>query len=180
MIIALSGYKGSGKDTLANFFIKRHQFIRHAFADKIKDVCSDILQLDPTDLDDFKRGGVVWNGKEIPGRDIVRGIGMLMRSYDEKQFVSDVDQRIASERSQGHQNFVITDLRFDNEVEWLDNQTDDVLIVFITRPNIGGDNHVSEQLDHIKKVADVTIVNDGTINDLWQKANSILDFINRT
>ena len=38
ILIGLSGKKGSGKDTVAEFLIKHHNFTRIAFADPIKDI----------------------------------------------------------------------------------------------------------------------------------------------
>ena len=36
-VIAVSGWKRSGKDTLAEYLIKNHRFTRYGFADKLKD-----------------------------------------------------------------------------------------------------------------------------------------------
>lgn len=41
MIICLSGWKASGKDTVANYLVKYHGFVRIAFADLLKDMVSE-------------------------------------------------------------------------------------------------------------------------------------------
>jgi len=40
-VVMISGWKGSGKDTAAEFLIKEHGFIRIAFADPLKDLVSE-------------------------------------------------------------------------------------------------------------------------------------------
>ena len=37
-IIGLSGYKGSGKDTVADFLCEKYGFIKYGFADPIKEI----------------------------------------------------------------------------------------------------------------------------------------------
>ena len=38
MIIALTGKKGCGKDTIANYLVEKYGFINYGFADPIKEV----------------------------------------------------------------------------------------------------------------------------------------------
>lgn len=45
MIISISGLAGSGKDTIGNILIKKHNFTRIAFADALKSICSTITGL---------------------------------------------------------------------------------------------------------------------------------------
>jgi len=44
-VIAVSGYKGSGKDTVANYLVKEHSFKREAFADKLKNMVADTYKI---------------------------------------------------------------------------------------------------------------------------------------
>ena len=56
MLIAISGRARSGKDTIANVLIKNFGFKRVAFADKLKEICSDVFDL-PLNMfhrDEFK------------------------------------------------------------------------------------------------------------------------------
>lgn len=52
MIIALAGKKGAGKDTAAEGLIDRHKFVRIALADKLKDICSSVFEINRKDMDD--------------------------------------------------------------------------------------------------------------------------------
>lgn len=42
-IIAICGFQGSGKDTLADIFVNKHNFIKFSFASATKDVVSSLL-----------------------------------------------------------------------------------------------------------------------------------------
>jgi hypothetical protein len=55
-VIALSGWKQSGKDTLANYLIENHGFIRYAFADTLKNMVAETYNIprDHCDNVDFK------------------------------------------------------------------------------------------------------------------------------
>ena len=45
MIIGITGYAGSGKDTLADFLIENNQFKKLEFAKKIKEILSDLYDV---------------------------------------------------------------------------------------------------------------------------------------
>lgn len=43
MIVGLLGQAGSGKDTVADFMVKHHGFVKVAFADPLKRICQDVF-----------------------------------------------------------------------------------------------------------------------------------------
>ena len=55
MIIALSGFKGSGKDELASYLVKKYGFTRTSFADPLKDLVASEYEIDRASLDDPER-----------------------------------------------------------------------------------------------------------------------------
>lgn len=55
MLIAISGFKGSGKDTLADFLVKTHDFKRISFADPLKDLVASNFGVSRKDLDDSNK-----------------------------------------------------------------------------------------------------------------------------
>ncbi len=122
MLIGINGIKGSGKD----YFGKIMQSILTSeggnhpiakFADPIRITVESIYgEMTEDQYDEFKRVDHLncTTGKMIPGRDIVRGIGMKMRSYDGgKQFLDFV--KAVSESTAG--TTIVTDLRFGNEFD---------------------------------------------------------------
>lgn len=164
MIIFLCGPKGSGKDTVASKFIELHPtYIRLAFADPIRDFVMDLFDLTTTtEYDDFKRGSLSVNSNCVSGREIVRGIGMKMLSYDTEQFVRYVEEQI----NQSTNNVIVTDTRMDHEfnlVTKLRQTRDDVVLAQIRRPGHEYDGHVTERPPSVP--VDLVINNDGNVND---------------
>lgn len=53
-IVAVSGWKNSGKDMVADYLVREHGFKRVGFADSLKDMVADDYDLDRQSLDDRK------------------------------------------------------------------------------------------------------------------------------
>jgi hypothetical protein len=51
-VFALSGYKGSGKDTVAEYLVQNYNFTRFSFAEVLKDMVADQYGIQRTWLDD--------------------------------------------------------------------------------------------------------------------------------
>lgn len=182
MIIGLHGAKGSGKDQFFNI-LKDHipNVKKVAYADPIKQVICDIFDLNnETDeqYDLFKRTDVRY---QLPGyciswlsgRDIVRSIGLLMRSHDEQQFVDYVESTIEEDPDA---IWCITDVRFENEVESISRLGG--FLVKIKRPGINYDGHITETEIPDNEV-DYIVVNSGTLEDYKQAVMKIFDLIRR-
>lgn len=179
-IVALTGPKGSGKDTVADIICRKFKHAKRvAFADPIKAVVQHIFLLDEIDNYEYDRlkrsklqayGGdheTTW--KSVDGRHVVREIGMLMRSYDTAQFTKYVENEIV--KAMGYTEiFVVTDMRFQNEYEML--KFHGAEIVKIARPNYHYDGHVTERgfEDHL---VDRIIDNNGSLEELEDQVMSI-------
>lgn len=180
-VIALTGPKGSGKDTVGQLikdsFPDSARTI--AFADPIKSVMSHLFALDPTNNDEydkFKRTDLryVLQGHfyaSINGRHLVREIGMLMRSYDEQQFVRYVEEQIKVHPTK---LWVVTDLRFHNELESM--RALGAKIIKVERDGYDYDGHVTETGFDDSEV-DIVINNDGDVETLKQTIAETLDAI---
>lgn len=188
LIVALTGPKGAGKDTVADvlvnhYMIQQRRVKRLAFADPIKKVIQHIFDLDPSSnkqYDDFKRTTLHFNTpnsitrdqrlSQVSARHVVREIGMLMRSYDEKQFNAYVEDHFKGASDQDV--FIVTDLRFDNEYVLL--RKWGAKIVRIERPGYEYDGHITER-GFDDKLVDFTISNIGSLQEL---THSIYNLIN--
>lgn len=176
-IIALTGAKGCGKDTTATILQSTFQsdgveVIPIAFADPIKNEVMRIFNLNGiSDYDNFKRSKLLPNYAEaniIEGRRIVREIGMLMRKYDVNQFVSYVDECIAMSPNA---IWVVTDLRFDNELIHLQNL--DAKIVKIKRQVVEViDTHITER-GFDDSLCDLIVENKLTLDDFTREVKNI-------
>lgn len=179
-IVALTGPKGSGKDTIADIICKRFQRVtRVAFADPIKQVVQHIFLLDKQNNDQYDRikrsrielcgGNLETTWKSVSGRHVVREIGMLMRSYDTNQFTKYVHDEIV--KAQNNSDiFVVTDMRFDNEYIML--KEHGAKIVKITRPDYHYDGHITER-GFNDYLVDVVIDNNGSLEALEEQVVSI-------
>lgn len=139
-IIAFTGAKGSGKDTAASFLSHQYGVVPLAFADPIKKELMWIFNINSiSDYDVFKRSKIKMPYGEVDGRRVVREIGMLMRRYDEDQFINYVDESV----ERWDRLFAITDLRFDNEMLYCKHKG--AKIVKIIRPGTESDSHITEK-----------------------------------
>jgi hypothetical protein len=170
MIIGLSGYAQSGKNTVADILVDNHGFIQLAFADAIRAFVYEInpmVACSPTgylqDLVNLKG----WDeAKQEPQvRKLLQSTGLAGRNMiDEYLWVALTLSQIKDPQDG---RYVITDVRFPNEAAALSSQGGQLWR--IERPGVEAVNdHVSETaLD--AWVFDETIINDGTIEDLKKK-----------
>ena len=191
MIVALTGPKGSGKDTVADIikstYGQKFDVESIAFADPIKKMVQHIFQLDTQSNDEydrFKRSDLSalsplgdsqipyapW--KFISGRHVVREIGMMMREYNVNQFTDYVDNCFTECRHNDNKMFVVTDLRFDNEYMLL--KSWNAKIVKIIRPQYQYDGHITERGfdDHL---VNKILMNDGSLDYLKVRVKTVMD-----
>jgi hypothetical protein len=168
MLIGLSGYAQSGKDSVADILQTSRDFNRLAFADKLKDLyyaCNERVRpyVDLGGWEEAKRAPEHRRGLQDLGKGVRDILG-------EDTWVDVVMKQVRDKRSS--QDFVISDVRFPNEA-WaiLDNGGE---LWRVERPGIEAANgHISE---HALAAWDfqVTIYNDGTLLDL---AEQVLDLV---
>ena len=140
MIIGLAGYAQSGKDTVAKFLVENHGFERVAFADPIRDL---LYELNP--IVGFEFDGGPWDLKYI-----VDSIWIIK----------------ALRTMSGDGNYVITDVRFQNEAATLRLSGQGAQIWRVERTGVNAVNdHVSEHdLDNWE--FDSYIHNNSSLEDL--------------
>ena len=179
-IIALTGPKGSGKDTVARLIANQYEDVRTiAFADPIKDVIQDLFDLDKSNVDQYDQFKRTTLRYVLPGytelgvsaRHVVREIGMLMRKYDDKQFTGYVVNQI---RYFPSSTWVVTDLRFDNEYMILKQLG--AKIVNINRPNYEYDGHITER-GFNESLVDFQLMNDGNLEYLKTRVTTVMNNI---
>lgn len=183
LVIALAGFKGSGKDTVCELLMAHYPKAKHlAFAAPIKRRIMEALDLRPSEYDKMKRQTFRSGELEIKGRDIVRMVGMTMRSYNPEQFINDVCDEINVGYESGIDTFIISDLRFDNEVRWLytlqAHSPFKVVIIKVTRPDVTSDGHVSEQ-EIPDDQCSIVLNNDSNIQQLEEEVSQIVALINQ-
>ena len=166
MIIGLSGYAQSGKDTVANVLVSKYEFERVAFADAIRSI---LWEMNPIVKDSgFTLQSVVhaygWDKAKVmfsEVRRLLQELGVSSRNTLGEDVWVNAVLRKASDKTK---NYVISDVRFENEaaiIKQMDGQ-----LWRVKRPNVGAVNsHISEsELDGHK--VDQILNNGGTIEEL--------------
>ena len=115
MIIGLSGYAQSGKDTVAEYLVKERGFTRVAFADPIREF---LLELNPILENGLHLTSVVdefgWElaKKKEEVRRLLQATGVAARKHVDQDLWVIAAMRKMDE---GVKDYVITDVRFQNE-----------------------------------------------------------------
>jgi hypothetical protein len=169
MIIGISGYKGSGKDTAASELIYNYGFIKCSFAKPLKEIVSKLFKIDMDILDGIynrdereRRSVDLFN---YSPRELLQIVGTTLRDSINK----DIWVKAATDEALMYDNVVFTDVRFPNEVEFIKKYGQ---VYRIVRPGFMGDTHESETaLDNYE--FDKIISNDGNEQDLKNKIAEI-------
>ena len=182
MIIGLSGYAQSGKDTVAGMLIGLHKYEKVAFADTIRNL---LYEMDPFVTDgelSFRLQDVVdtygWeNAKKVAPeiRRLLQELGVGGRHLFGLNFWVNqaLNPHIYEHPAVGvNKNIVVTDVRFINEAETVKSLGGQIWR--INRPGVGPvNNHVSEtNLDDWN--FDAVINNNGGMEHLIAQIKELL------
>lgn len=180
MIISFVGYGHSGKDTAAKALTG---YTRRAFADPLKHELQAFLiasyGINPLNCTpeqkEFIRPYLVTHGERRRAANPQHWIDLLKSSIE---YVAPADMREYTTPGRTVEmrrltDVAITDCRYVNEAEWVDEQGG--LVVLIVRPGCGPANPTEEQ--SIREIiasglVSATIDNDGTIEELHEKTRA--------
>ncbi len=179
MIIGLSGYARSGKDTVAGMLMGIHGFERVAFADKIREF---LLEIDPIIMHngiDFRLQDVVeskgWEAAKTDHpevRRLLQDLGVGARKLFGPQFWVHEAMKTMLETPKLDLKYVITDVRFKNEADMI--KANGGKIWRINRPNIEATNgHISE-IEMDGWPFDAVITNDSDMPNLIKQVGALL------
>lgn len=186
-LVGMIGKKRSGKDSVASVLVEEYGFERRAFADPLKEAA---LGLDPLIRFERDEGSLSSPSHEIGLRierlssvverlgweaaKEVREVRRTLQNYGVaiRGIEADFWVRQPFRTMRPGQAYVVTDVRFPNEVDAVRDRGGK--IVRVTRPGlVSTDQHVSETaLDGV--VPDAEIVNDGTLEDLAAVVRALL------
>lgn len=103
-VVMLSGWLKSGKDAVGDRLVRRHGFVRLAFADALKDEVAALHGI-PRELMDTQKG------KDVV-RDVIIAHAQARRAQDPRYWIDAVARGIIRAAGSG---VVVTDWRFPNE-----------------------------------------------------------------
>lgn len=185
-IIGICGPKYSGKDTAAATLARAHKYQMVAFASFLKDACRAIFMLSHDQLHGDKKE-VVDERWGVSPRQILQRVGtdlfreQLHKVLPELNLGADKSlwcrcMRMWIDTFKTPQRIVITDVRFKDEEELVRSLGGKILrIERAARPG-SGDTHASE-VEQTQIVADYTIHNDGTLQDLAREVTRVANLV---
>lgn len=115
LIIMISGYQGSGKDTIGRNLTTYYGFTRLAFADMLKDEVADQYKINRALMDTLEGKAEPYDETRTV-RDILLEHGQLRRNQDQNYWCNAVMEKI-----KGLGRVVITDWRFPHEYDAITN-----------------------------------------------------------
>ena len=129
MIIGICGLIGSGKDTIADHLVKDHKFVKLSFADKLKDTVATLFEWDRDLLDGKTEQSRLWREQEdqfwskelkkkVTPRYVLQVFGTecMRDGFYDGIWVSMLKKKVTENPDI---NWVIPDVRFENEVKVL-------------------------------------------------------------
>lgn len=163
--IGLVGKKRSGKDTVGKYLVSQYSYKRFAFADEVRFLCGRLFG--------FSRDEVETKPPHV--RQVLQAFGTeYARSIFPTVLIDVVLRRIDRHRRvdpDGYRNIVITDVRFENEVEQLRKR--DFVIAKLERGGDTADVHASETaLENISP--DFRLDNTSSIPGLFTRVDRML------
>lgn len=202
MIVGLVGLIGSGKDTAADYLVNFHDWRRDSFAAPLKDAVANVFGWNRELLEGRTKESREWRecadawwsdrlGRVVTPRHVLQlwGTEVCRRGYHDDIWVASLENRIR----QSKDNIVITDCRFPNEIEAIQRaggrvfrirRGDDPAWVpsaieyLENRGEIGNPPsllpHASEW-SWMASEMDAVIYNDGSIQDLYNNIEAVID-----
>jgi len=167
-LIGICGPARSGKDTCANALVEQLHFHRYSFADPLKRAAQEMFGLtdEQTWSDEYKdEVNPFWG---ITHREMFQKLGT---EGGRQLFFTDIWVRRATLQLSraigfGYNRFVIPDIRFDNEADWLHDFGG--TLFYVERPDLEHIKHSSHASENSLDMANVDeiILNDNTRYDL--------------
>lgn len=199
MLISVSGLIGSGKDTIADYLVNSHGFLRESWAGTLKDAVAAVFGWDRILLEGKTSESRKW--REVPdgwwsarlGVDVtprrvlqVWGTEVCRNAYHDDIWIASLENKLRKTND----NVVISDSRFPNELEsvkriggitirvkrGVDPDWVDYLLKYGATEefkNRWPGIHASEYSSVCAKY-DYVIHNDGSIDDLYGKINNLI------
>lgn len=183
MLVGICGKAGAGKDTIGDYLIDKYGFKKIALADPIKRLVKDVFVLDDhTVYDRVAREQQLENWPDWTVRKLLQFIGteLFRENIDDAVWVKSLWYRIQADKET---NYVVTDIRFPNELQFFkDNDADgDFVCLKVIREgqdgNVGISGHASEAYD---LQGDQEIDNNGSYEDLYNKIDELMATLGAT
>lgn len=167
-LIGLTGLAGSGKDTVRDMLQREHGFAGLAFAEPIRSMLRELfnstgISPDWMDLRELKEKPI--SGLGVSYRQMAQTLGTEWgRSLQPDFWLRIADEFLASMAEQGETHFVISDVRFQNEADWVHQRGG--VIWRIERDGIAPVRAHASEAEISQLRVDAVIANHGSLQEL--------------
>lgn len=197
-IIGIHGLINVGKDTIADYIVKKYKYEKAGFADPLKYVCAELFLDNPGNFFHYKEEVMPFWGitrraaLQFVGKELVRDHLWELPGYlsgvkvndkgdaEQSHWIRVMEKRILDS---GINRLVINDLRFQNEADWVIENGGYLVVVkreVAAVDKVGGlTNHSSESGISTLQYPERSYLcnNNGTIHQLYEQVDSIMGLI---
>ena len=176
LIIGLTGYKRSGKDTVAKILHNKltnleYDVKKYMLASLIKTTLSNLTGLNLKQLEQIKDNPVMIDPL-FTYRDVLIAIAdRYKEKYDINVHYEYMRHHILNDQPD---IAIITDIRYPYEADLIKKDFSNVCIIKIYRPDVKVDTSHSSETSVKLIDEDTVIINDGSIKDLENKVDAII------
>ena len=200
MILGIAGLMGSGKDTVADYLVSKYGFKRESWAGTLKDAVASVFGWDRELLEGRTEYSRKWretvdewwaNRLDMPDltpRMILQewGTEVCRNNFHNDIWIASMEYKL----NKTHDNIVISDCRFENELESIKSNNGVTVRVVrgkepdwvaLAKTNLVRfrkkypDIHASE-FSSVNLEVDYIINNDGSLDDLYEKIDDLLQY----
>lgn len=209
MIIGICGFQSSGKDTIANFLIEEYGFQKLSFAGALKDIISVMFGWSRDKLEGLTPEDRAWRNivdewwaktldiPQLTPRYVLQHFGtdIFRNHFHQDIWVKIVENKLNqllvhnptnnTTNKKNNTNIVITDCRFENELNLITKYGGKILKVYRCLPQWFHDYQQGTDVEEVKLLhssetswirsnCDYEITNNGTIDELYEKIRYII------
>ena len=186
IVLAVSGKARHGKDTVADYLVKTYGFEKYAVANPIKEICKEVFSFDDSQVygDNKETVDPRWGVSprkcmQFIGTELFRDrIGGLLPQIGSDIWIHCLVNKLSDVfKENPNALIVVSDVRFENEWKSLKSRLKGAYSVRINNPRVADPltYHVSENMEW---GVDFGVENNGTLPDLYQKVDNLVDFLN--
>lgn len=169
MIIGFSGKKGIGKNFYSNYLIKNHNFKEISFAYPLKKSLQIILNLSNEEVngklkDEYNEKYNCYNRELLQwlGTDIFREEFNKKFNYKGSVWVDNVENILKNNKNT---NYVITDIRFQNEIDMIHKYNGIIINISDNNNNINENKLNQHKSENQELTYDYKIINTKTLEN---------------
>ena len=176
LLIGLSGRARTGKTTAANHLANTYDLVTYALADPLREGLMNIFNLSPCDFDDERKELTIdWLGRSP--RELMQSMGTDWGRHQVHPelwlLLAEKNLEFLGQTNDNARGFVISDLRFENEADFVRKRGG--MVIHLLRTDAAEVNpHISETGIGIQD-NDLVLHNDGAIEDLFGQLDEIFE-----